>query len=160
MKQLQMSGQPVSMQSTDITPWYNKYLNFPYKHLGNDIKTGIDCFNLCRLVYKEQLGIEIPYDTADWCNIVDEDWYNKTQDRPFDKGGTEAYGWKKTKELDEFNIITMSIGATNVTNHCALYLGKNKMLQTMIDHKSWIAPYGRWYKNFTVGIYKWIGMPN
>ena len=67
---------------------------------------------------------------------------------------------KKTKELDEFNIITMSIGATNVTNHCALYLGKNKMLQTMIDHKSWIAPYGRWYKNFTVGIYKWIGMPN
>ena len=29
----------------------------------------------------------------------------------------------------------MSLGATNVTNHCALYLGKNKILQTMIDHK-------------------------
>ena len=92
------------MQSTDINPWYNKYLDFPYKHLGNDIKTGIDCFNLCRLVYKEQLGIEIPYDTADWCNIVDEDWYNKTQDRPFDKGGTEAYGWKKTKHDYEIMI--------------------------------------------------------
>ena len=37
---------------------------------------------------------------------------------------------------------------------------KQVKLQTMIDHKSWIAPYGRWYKNFTVGIYKWIGMPN
>ena len=111
-------------------------------------------------MYKEQLGIEIPYDTADWCNIVDEDWYNKTQDRPFDKGGTEAYGWKKTNDLEKFNVITMSIGATNVTNHCALYLGSNKMLQTMINHKSWVAPYGRWYKNFTVGIYKWIGMPN
>ncbi len=54
----------------------------------------------------------------------------------------------------------MSIGSTNVTNHCALYIGENKMLQTMINHKSWIAPYGRWYKNYTVGIYKWIGMPN
>ena len=97
MKQLQMSGQPVSMQSTDINPWYNKYLDFPYKHLGNDIKTGIDCFNLCRLVYKEQLGIEIPYDTADWCNIVDEDWYNKTQDRPFDKGVLRHMDGKKLK---------------------------------------------------------------
>ena len=86
------------MQSIDITPWYSKYLNFPYRHLGNNTESGIDCFNLCRLVYKEQLGIEIPYDTADWCNIVDEDWYNKTQDRPFDKGGTEAYGWKKTND--------------------------------------------------------------
>ena len=87
-------------------------------------------------------------------------WYNKTQDRPFDKGGTEAFGWQKVKDLEKFNVITMSIGATNVTNHCALYIGENKMLQTMIEHKSWIAPYGRWYKNYTVGIYKWIGMPN
>ena len=54
----------------------------------------------------------------------------------------------------------MCIRDSNVTNHCALYIGENKMLQTMINHKSWIAPYGRWYKNYTVGIYKWIGMPN
>ena len=125
------------MQSIDTSPWYNKYLGFPYRHLGNNTETGIDCFN-----------------------IVDEDWYNKTQDRPFDKGGTEAFGWQKVKDLEKFNVITMSIGATNVTNHCALYIGENKMLQTMIEHKSWIAPYGRWYKNYTVGIYKWIGMPN
>ena len=54
----------------------------------------------------------------------------------------------------------MSIGSTNVTNHCALYLGDNKILQTMIDKISWIAPYGRYYKNYTIGMFKWIGMPN
>ena len=30
------------MQSIDITPWYSKYLNFPYRHLGNNTETGID----------------------------------------------------------------------------------------------------------------------
>ena len=41
--------------------WYNSYTDFPYKHLGNDTETGIDCFNLCRLVYEKELNITIPY---------------------------------------------------------------------------------------------------
>ena len=51
--------------------WYNSYTGFPYKHLGDDAKTGIDCFNLCRLVYKEKLNIDIPYDTSHFCKIVE-----------------------------------------------------------------------------------------
>lgn len=145
---------------TDTNPWYNKYLNLPYLHLGNNTETGIDCFNLCRLIYREQLDIDIPYDTADWCNIVDENWYSKTHDRPFEKGATLKYGWQKVTNVEKFNVITMSLGSTNVTNHCALFIGDNKILQTMIDKKSWIAPYGRYYKNYTIGMFKWIGMPN
>ena len=145
---------------TDTNPWYNKYLNLPYLHLGNNTETGIDCFNLCRLIYKEQLDIDIPYDTADWCNIVDENWYNKTTIDNIGKAATEKFGWKKTTDLEKFNVITMSLGSTNVTNHCALFIGDNKILQTMIDKKSWIAPYGRYYKNYTLGMFKWIGMPN
>ena len=160
MNQLVMNGETASMQSTDTDPWYSKYLNLPYLHLGNNIETGIDCFNLCRLIYKEQLDIDIPYDTADWCNIVDENWYSKTHDRPFEKGATLKYGWQKVTNVEKFNVITMSLGSTNVTNHCALFIGDNKILQTMIDKKSWIAPYGRYYKTYTMGIYKWIGMPN
>ena len=161
MNQSQMSGLEHSTPSIDTEPWYNKYLGFSYIHLGNNPKTGIDCFNLCRLIYKQELDIHIPYDTSDWCNIVDENWYTKTHERYFDIGGTEKYGWKKRdiKEPEEFDIITMSLGATNVTNHCALYIGNNRMIQTMLEHKSWIAPYGRYYKDFTMGIYKWIGMP-
>ena len=52
--------------------WYNSYTGFPYKHLGDKIDTGIDCFNLCRLVYKEKLNINIDYDTSHFCKIVDE----------------------------------------------------------------------------------------
>ena len=44
----------------------------------------------------------------------------------------------------------MSLGSSHVVNHCAIYVDLNKMLQTMINHKSWIAPYGRYYKQYTL----------
>ena len=120
-------------------------------------ETGIDCFNLCKLVYLNELGIDIPYTSDHFCKIVDEDWYSKTHERYFEIGGadTDTYGWRKVKEPKLYDIITMSLGATNVTNHCALYVDRNKMLQTMIKHTSWVAPYGNYYKQYTTGIYRW-----
>lgn len=140
--------------------WYNSYTDFPYKHLGNDTETGIDCFNLCRLVYEKELNITIPYTTDHFCKIVDEDWYQKTQERLFELGGTESYGWKKVSDPKVYDVITMSLGSTNVTNHCALFVGDKKILQTMIKHKSWIAPYGNYYKQYTTGIYRWKDLIN
>ena len=140
--------------------WYKSYTDFPYKHLGNDTETGIDCFNLCRLVYLNELNIEIPYTTDHFCKIIDEDWYTKTHERFFELGGTESYGWIKVSEPKKYDIITMSLGSTNVTNHCALYLGDRKILQTMINHKSWVAPYGRDYKQYTTGVYRWKDLIN
>ncbi len=135
--------------------WYNNYTGFPYKHLGNSIDTGIDCFNLCRLVYKNELNIDIPYQTSDFCNIVDEDWYTKTHERWMEKAASEEYGWVKVTEPKVYDIILMSLGSTHVVNHCALYVDRNKMLQTMLKHKSWIAPYGKYYKQYTLGVYRW-----
>tara|TARA_R100001377_G_scaffold81069_1_gene60373 strand:+ start:193 stop:618 length:426 start_codon:yes stop_codon:yes gene_type:complete len=138
-----------------MTAWYNKYKDFPYLHLGNDAETGIDCFNLCKLVYLNELEIDIPYTTDYFCKIVDEDWYSKTQERLFEQAATDEYGWIKVKEPQPYDIITMSLGSTNVTNHCALYVDRSKILQTMIKHKSWIAPYGNYYKQYTTGVYRW-----
>ena len=141
-----------------MTVWYNKYKDFPYLHLGNNAETGIDCFNLCKLVYLNELEIDIPYTTSDFCKIVDEDWYSKTHTRYFEKPNgkdPDEYGWRKVKEAQLYDVITMSLGSTNVTNHCALYVDRNKILQTMIKHKSWIALYGNYYKQYTTGIYRW-----
>jgi cell wall-associated NlpC family hydrolase len=138
-----------------MTAWYNKYKDFPYLHLGNNAETGIDCFNLCKLVYLNELEIDFPYTTSDFCKIVDEDWYSKTQERFFEINANEKTGWRKVKEPQLYDIITMSLGSTNITNHCALYVDRNKILQTMIDHKSWIAPYGNYYKQYTTGVYRW-----
>ena len=135
--------------------WYEKYIGFPYVHLGDDPKSGIDCFNLIRYVYKNELDIDIPYDTTDFCDILDEQWYNKTHESWIDEAATIKYGWERVTKPEIFNVITMNIGSTNVTNHCALYVDKNRILQTMLDHESWIAPYGRYYIQYTMGVYKW-----
>lgn len=137
---------------------FEKYVGLPYRHLGENINTGIDCFNLCKLVLKEHKNFDIPYSSSDWCNIIDEDWYTKTHDQFFLKGAKTIYGWQKVKTPEPYDLILMSLGATNVVNHCSLYIGNNKMLQTMINHKSWITLYGNYYKQYTIEVIRWIGM--
>jgi cell wall-associated NlpC family hydrolase len=39
--------------------WVHKYLAIPYRPGGRD-RTGLDCWGLLKLVYREQFGIELP----------------------------------------------------------------------------------------------------
>tara|TARA_B110000503_G_C7118037_1_gene401217 strand:+ start:671 stop:1102 length:432 start_codon:yes stop_codon:yes gene_type:complete len=139
---------------------WNRYINAPFKHLGEDLNKGIDCFNLIALIYEEQLNINIPYRTKECCDIINTDWYNKTHDQLINKIANGNYGWKKIYTPELYSVITMTLGTSNITNHCALYLGDNKMLHTYINNKSQISIYGGYYKQYTTGIYKWIGMIN
>ncbi len=140
--------------------WYEKYKGFPYKHLGNSPETGIDCLNLIRLVYENEKNIIIPYSTQDFCNIVDQDWYNKIDTNPFIQFRNSKLGWEEIslKDVLPFDVAIMSIGSTNKINHCALLVEKNKLLQTMIDRNSWISPYGNYYKQYTLGLFRWKGL--
>lgn len=140
--------------------WYDAYIGFPYQHLGNDPQTGIDCFNLCKLVFEKELNIFLPYSTHDFCNIVDENWYQKTHERLFDNFKDKSLGWEKVYIPRKYDIILMSLGSTHITNHCALYVDSGKILQTMIDRKSWVAPYGRYYEQYTTGIFRWKDLNN
>lgn len=138
-----------------IMSWYNKYLNIPFKHLGQSPISGMDCFSLCRYVYEQETGISIPYLTYEHCNIVDDDWYLKTTEPMFENIAKSDNRWKKVTEPKVFDFILMSIGSTNVTNHCALYVAPNKALHIMINRPSWIAPYRGYYEQYTTGIYRW-----
>jgi|TARA_R110001592_G_scaffold54396_7_gene166459 cell wall-associated NlpC family hydrolase len=148
------------MQS--IGKWYNKYVDYPYQHLGDDPETGIDCWNLCMYIYKDHLDIDFKPRSWDFCNIVDEDWYNKTTDRFYEEGFKKfSDAWTKVSgEPQLYDIVLMSIGATNVSNHCAIIVDRNRILQTMLEHVSWVAPYGNYYKQYTTGIYRWNGSIN
>jgi cell wall-associated NlpC family hydrolase len=138
-----------------MTKWYDKYTNIPHKHLGNDPISGMDCFNLCRYVYMQQTNIDIPYLSHDKCNIIDEDWFNKTSEQLFEKVVNSDNNWHKVSEPKILDFILISIGSTNITNHCALYVDRNRILHTMIGKPSWVSNYASYYKQYTTGIYRW-----
>ncbi len=140
--------------------WYDSYTGFPFRHLGNDPKTGIDCFNLCVLIFKEQLSINVNLLTSTFCNIVDDDWYNKTNQSFMDEFNNPVHGFVKVSKPQIYDIIVMSIGSTNVPNHCAMYVDNDKVIHTMEKHSSWISPYGTYYKQYTTGIYRWKSLNN
>lgn len=146
-----------------MTAWYNKYINLPYKHLGTNPDTGIDCANLCAYVYKHELGINIQLTSSDFCNIVDDDWYLKTNSQIIEDGiklNRPDFSWVEVDEAKPFDILVMSIGSTNISNHCALCIDSSKLLQTMVGRYSWVSPYGKYYKQYTTGIYRWNGLIN
>jgi len=139
------------------TDW-EKYVGIPFKHLGINPEKGLDCFNLIKYVYKQELGIDIPYTTRTFCNIIDENWYRNSHERYFDDSLAGIRGWERTDELEPFVAITMMMGSSNSTNHCALYIGDNKILHSLQNHSSHITNYGSYYKQYTMGIYKWVGI--
>ena len=140
--------------------WYDAYTGLPFRHLGNDPKTGIDCFNLCALILKQRLSANVKVLTSTFCNIVDADWYNKTNESFLDEFNNPENGFIKVTDLKIYDIVVMSIGSTNVPNHCAMYVDDNKVLHIMDKHLSWISPYGNYYKQYTTGIYRWKNLNN
>jgi len=147
--------------------WYSKYIGLEYKHLGDSSETGIDCGNLIRLIYKEQLNKIIPYSTADFCKDTEENWYMKVVDYPFTRATSEKWGWRrksKNEELELFDVVCMVLGSSNCVNHCAIVIELGgrfpKLLHTMLNKTSWKAPYGKIYESQTEMVVKWIGMPN
>lgn len=140
--------------------WYKPYLDIPHKHLGDCKHTGIDCVNLCALIYREQLGVDVGVRSYSSCNIVDDDWYNKTTQQLFLQHLNSSQQWIQVSAPKCYDIILLSIGDTNIVNHCALYVGNNKILHTALHNRSHIAPYGRFYQQYTTGIYRWKSLNN
>ena len=105
------------MQSTD--KWYDKYTGLPFLHLGDDPKTGIDCWNLCMYIYRDHRNIDIKQRTIDFCNIVDDNWYNKTTQSLYEDGFKKfSHIFKKVDDAPKvFDVIVMSIGSTLISNH-------------------------------------------
>jgi cell wall-associated NlpC family hydrolase len=143
-----------------MTKWYNKYTGIQFKHLGSTLEEGMDCFNLIKYILEQEKCINIPYYTYDICNIVDDDWYLKTNDQLIENTVASDSRWQAVTAPKPFDLITISIGATNITNHCALYVDDNRILHTMIDRPSWVAPYNPYYKQYTTGIYRWTDLQN
>jgi proteasome lid subunit RPN8/RPN11 len=115
-------------------------------YIGRQFVTNItDCYSLWRDFYEWELNVHMENYHRD------EDWWKKGGnlyiDNYVDAGMVEI----EQKDLQRGDIILMRIGSS-VLNHCAVYLGDNKMLQHLTGRLSTADVYGGWYRKCT-GMY-------
>lgn len=124
---------------------FDKYVGLPYKDNGRDI-TGIDCWGLVRLYYKDELGIELPS-------------YSNEYEGPNDPSAIAAINnYKDNWELTT----TPNIGDIALFNiygepaHVGLYIGNNNFLHSREGKDSVIESVAgvKWNKRLA-GIYKY-----
>lgn len=142
-----------------MSTWAKKYTNIPYKLFGKDRETGLDCCTLMSLVYEQELNIIIPYTTSDYLKIVDDEWYNKTHDQHILNLSYNG-DWVEVQKLEVYDLILMCLGATNVVNHVAMYIGNNKILQMLHNRDSAIYDYHRYFQQYTVKKVRWKNLIN
>lgn len=141
--------------------WYDKYVGLPYKLYGMNPDTGIDCFNLNCYILKKEIKADIGYSSMDFCNIVDDNWSSKINNSIFAENVNKNepnFSWIKVDTPQIYDLLLINIGSTNVVNHSAMYVDINKLLQIIPGRRSWLAPYGKYYKQYTLGIYRWNGL--
>ena len=123
---------------------YDKYIGLPYLDNGRT-KTGVDCWGLARLVYRDEYGIDLPSYTEEYIGGSD----------PHIVQAVSLYkdNWE--------NILTPTIGDLCLFNifgepmHVGVYVGDNKFLHCRRGSDSVIESLNniKW-KNRFVGFYK------
>lgn len=98
--------------------WYNKYVGIQYRELGRD-STGVDCWGLARLVYKEEFGVELP----DFSDL-----YTTTSDQALTSQLIEFNrdGWELVSDPTPGDLVCFRI--LGYISHIGIYIGDAKFI--------------------------------
>lgn len=97
----------------------DKFIGISFKDCGRDYD-GVDCWGLCKLFYRDFLGIDIPDYGIDPNDIA----------RVSDKMKSEILGknWVVLNEPEPFCIAVMKL-KSKVINHAGILVDNNRLLQ-------------------------------
>lgn len=141
------------MKAQNDYSWANEYVGLPFKPLGRT-EDGLDCYGLTRLVYLEQLGIELPM-------MLDK--YKGTHERNHDEmkqalleESQNMDRWLPVIQGQEtsYDILILNVAAMPL--HVGLVVKKNAMLHIRTGENATIVDYrkGEWRLNKPVGIFR------
>lgn len=130
-----------------IESWTNDYICVPFEEKGRE-RSGVDCWGLVRLIYKEKLGIELP-------SLL---FYKNTTDRPTIKKIYEEESgshWKQIPfgEEKEYDVIVLRM--MGFPMHVGIVLQGGFMIHCLKGSGTVIVNYldKQWIKRI-VGFYR------
>lgn len=130
-----------------MNTWCNKYIKIPFKDCGRD-ENGCDCWGLARLIYRDELGIELPTLTG----------YSDTHDRRViaDLYEGEHPRWVEVPlgQEKEFDIIIFR--TMGLPTHVGVAIGDGFMIHCERSIGTCISNYRKemlWKKRI-VGVYR------
>lgn len=113
---------------------FSKYIDIPFKHRGRDF-SGCDCYGLVRLIYKEELGIDLPdYLEIDYnCNLNDRDETHIQDGYQYHL----QHGWNPVKPpFQLYDALVFYASARKVVaDHIGLYIDDGKFIHTSAHYK-------------------------
>ncbi len=115
--------------------WVNKYVGIPFKDGGRDLK-GCDCWGLVRLVYQEELKIELP--TYGEISAADLEQVSQAVTAGHDLEPWEAISGS---EIMSFDVVVMRFYGKRQIGHVGLVIqGGKSLLHTELNVDSAIVP--------------------
>lgn len=96
---------------------YNKYIGLPYASNGRD-ESGIDCWGLVRLFYKQEYNIELPSYTEEYSGAYDT--------RILDMMDLYKHNWAQVQTPEVGSVIVFNI--LGEPFHVGIYIGEDKFI--------------------------------
>lgn len=129
-----------------MNPWWNDYIKTEFVEKGRS-ESGVDCWGLVGLIYKNELGIDLP----DYLDV-----YESTNDRDALAAtiDEESKKWETVTEPQEYDVVIldmrgvpMHVGIVTKPNHmihCAKGINTVHENFTTSKWKHKIVGYRRW----------------
>ncbi len=113
-----------------MTDW-NAYLGLPHRSLGRTAE-GVDCYGLVRLVYAQELGINLPTFTGDYVSDGEHDQIHRLL-----RAAKGSGIWREVSDPAPFDVLLFRIGAFDT--HLAVAVDASLMLHVFQRERSVIV---------------------
>lgn len=130
--------------------WASDYIGIPFKPDGRD-REGLDCWGIVCLVYREQLGVELPLHPGAYPDGSQEALHNAAS-----VAKVERERWKRVDVPQPYDVALLRL--QGLPCHVGVVVSKGIMLHAMAGIESCLERYtGPHWKDRIEGYFRYAG---